>query len=128
MTPFFSCQLLHRGILRLGGEDRRAFLQVLISNDVNLCLPGQAIFAALLTPQGKFLHDLFLVDAGDCFLIDCESARANDLLKRLGAYKLRAKVTLENTVPEYDVWAVGGNGNRKSETGIFYTDPRLPTL
>jgi folate-binding protein YgfZ len=109
MTSAFSCQLAHRGIIRIGGEDRRAFLQGLISNDINLCVPGKAIYAALLTPQGKFLHDMFVIDNGDHFLADCESARADDLLKRLGTYKLRAKVMLENATQEFDVWAGWNN-------------------
>src|SRR5665213_3656111 len=101
--PEIKATLLEsRGIVRIGGADRRAFLQGLISNDIELCQPGQPIYATFLTPQGKFLHDMFIVDTGENFLIDCESARADDFLKRLCAYKLRAKVALENAVDEYD--------------------------
>ncbi|HUY68139.1 MAG TPA: folate-binding protein [Alphaproteobacteria bacterium] len=102
-------------MIRLGGLDRRAFLQGLISNDIDLCQPGRAIFAALLTPQGKFLHDMFIVDAGEDFLIDCEAARAGDLLKRFAAHKLRAKVTLADAAAEFNIWA--GFSNREPEAG-----------
>jgi folate-binding protein YgfZ len=116
-----ACLLSHRGAIRVGGDDRRAFLQGLISNDIELCAPERAIYAALLTPQGKFLHDLFVVDAGDAFLIDCEAERANDLLQRLTAYKLRVKVTLENVGDAYEIWSfpMGLQG---------IPDPRLPAL
>lgn len=113
--------LSHRGVLRIGGEDRRVFLQGLISNDIGLCTPEKPIYAALLTPQGKFLHDLFIYDAGDALLVDCEAARADDLLQRLSTYKLRAKVTLENLSGQKQVWAF-------REDGAGLPDPRLPAL
>jgi folate-binding protein YgfZ len=127
MTGFFSCQLANRGILRLGGADRRAFLQGLISNDIELCTKERAIYAALLTPQGKFLHDLFIIEDSDEFLIDCEAARMDDLLTRLKAYTLRAKITLEDAREEFAVWAIQ---NQKPKTGnqIIFSDPRLPAL
>jgi folate-binding Fe-S cluster repair protein YgfZ len=124
MTKPLICQLPDRGVLRLGGDDRRSFLQGLISNDIALCQPGKPIYAALLTPQGKFLHDMFAIDNGDDFLIDCESVRADDLLKRLRAHKLRAKVTFENVSNAFAVWASWSGDTPKD----FYTDPRLSTL
>jgi len=127
MASFFSCQLANRGVVRLGGEDRRTFLQGLISNDIELATPERAIYAALLTPQGKFLHDLFIIDKDDDFLIDCEATRAGDLLKRLGAYKLRAKVTLADAREEYEVWAARDQDSGFGIQGIF-VDPRLPKL
>src|SRR5262249_39286517 len=99
--------------------------QGLISNDIGLCTEGRAIYAALLTPQGKFLHDLFVVESDDVFLIDCEAARAEDLLTRLKAYKLSAKVAFENAANAFDVWA-SWNG---TVIGKFhFPDPRLPEL
>jgi folate-binding protein YgfZ len=109
-------------MIRIGGDDRRAFLQGLISNDINLCLSDKPIYAALLTPQGKFLHDMFIVDIGDAFLVDCEGDRADDLLKRFSQYKLRAKVTLENVSAAYDVWAMGNN----LEVGVSRSDQQTP--
>lgn len=123
-----STQLLNRGAIRIGGEDRRMFLQGLISNDIELCTPGQPIYAALLTPQGKFLHDLFIIDMGEAFLADCESGRADDLLKRLAMYKLRAQVTLEKT--GHEVWAVCNDGSTLAMPGedTVFIDPRLSVL
>ena len=106
MDANFACLLENRGVIGLGGPDRHAFLQGLISNDIDLCTAARAIYAALLTPQGKFLHDLFMIEDGEEFLIDCEAARAEDLIKRLAAYKLRAKITLRDMRrQEFDVWA-----------------------
>ena len=116
-----ACQLSHRGVLRVNGNDRHSFLQGLLSNDIAHCTPQTPIYAALLTAQGKFLHDMFVYDMGGHFLIDCEAERADDLLHKLNAYKLRAKVTLENMSDQFHVWAFpqGGNG---------LPDPRLELL
>jgi len=113
--------LTQRGVLCVAGADRQAFLQGLISNDITRCTPQASLYAALLTPQGKFLHDFFIYDAGDFFLIDCESDRADDLLQRLRAYKLRAKVTVEDMSDAYEVWIF-------PEGSEGLVDPRLSTL
>jgi folate-binding protein YgfZ len=84
-----------------------------------------AIYAALLTPQGKFLHDLFIIEQEDSFLIDCEAARAEDLISRLTAYKLRSKTVLENLATLFDVWAIW-NGDYAGP--LSFIDPRLPEL
>lgn len=117
--------LPRRGVLRLEGEDRGAFLQGLISNDIALCQPAQPLYAALLTPQGKFLHDLFIFDDDGAFLIDCESDRADDLMKRLRMYKLRAKITLEDARTTHKILAAWGDGLAPDG---FLPDPRLPAL
>ncbi len=83
-----------RAALEIGGPDRVDFLQGLITNDVAKMTRNEAIYAALLTAQGQFLHDLFLANRGDSFLLDGEAARISDLIRRLTIYKLRAKVTL----------------------------------
>ncbi len=130
-----ASRLTNRSVIEVGGEERRAFLQGLISNDMNDCMPGQAIYAALLTPQGKFLHDLFIIDSEKYFLIDCESARVEDLIKRLLRYKLRSKITIENKTVIYDCWALWKDADlsafvEKTNTpnSLFYVDPRLPEL
>jgi len=126
MTEILTCQLTNRGILRIGGEHRHVFLQGLISNDINLCTADHALYATLLTPQGKFLHDMFVTDGGDHFLIDCERDRVDDLLKRLMAFKLRAKVTFENVTDRFDVWATWGHAIPTKPH--WHEDPRFPAL
>ena len=60
-----SAWLPHRSVIAVGGPDRVEFLQGLISNDTTKVAPGRAIWAALLTPQGRFLNDMFVADGGD---------------------------------------------------------------
>jgi len=130
-----------RGVLAIGGEDRAAFLQGLVSADVRAVSPGRAAYSLFLTPQGKFLHDFFVIDGGDVLLLDAEGPRAADLLRRLKPYKLRSKVTLEDRTPAHLVAALTGpdalsrlglpaepGAARPFAGGVVYTDPRLPAL
>ncbi len=85
-----------RTILRLTGADAREFLQGLVTNDVARLDQG-LVYAALLTPQGKYLSDFFLVPQPDAILIDLPADQAADVLKRITLYKLRAQVAIEET-------------------------------
>lgn len=87
---------MSRSIFRLSGEDTRDFLQGLVTNDVTRLDEG-LVYAALLTPQGKYLADFFLVPDGTDVLLDVDASLAAMLLPRLTMYKLRAKVTIEAT-------------------------------
>src|SRR6056297_1727009 len=79
-----------RACLRSTGADARAVLQGVVTNDVGRLAPGHAVYAALLTPQGKYLFDFFLVDEGSGdILIDVAAERAEALAKRLRMYCLR---------------------------------------
>lgn len=120
----------NRGVVRVGGADAEEFLQGLVSNDVAKAEPDKAVYAALLTPQGKFLHDFFVLRSDEDFLLDCDGERRADLLQRLKRYKLRAKVDLAD---ETDVWRVAvawgeGDAPEWDETVLAYPDPRLAAL
>lgn len=115
-----------RGILRVSGPDARSFLQGMISNDIMKVTRDRAIWAALLTPQGKFLHEFFTAtdrgaSDGEALLLDCEKARRDDLRRRLSLYKLRAKVTVEDVADGFVVAALFGAG--ALDTLGLSTDP-----
>jgi folate-binding protein YgfZ len=139
-SPFYAL-LPDRGVLEIAGADRVTFLQGLVSNDVRRVGPGRAIYAALLTPQGKYLHDFFLVGHGEVILLDGERARLPDLLRRLSMFKLRAKVALADVSDRHAIAVAFGDGARAGlglpeepgaaapfAGGIGYTDPRLIEL
>ena len=84
-----------RHILEITGTDARSFLQGLVTNDVDKLDQG-LVYAALLTPQGKYLADFFMVPAGDAILIDVDRSLAKMLKMRLTMYKLRADVTISD--------------------------------
>lgn len=99
----------HRAVLAIAGDDRRTFLQGLITNDIARVTGATTAYAALLTPQGKFLHDMFIGEMGDTLLIEAEAARLTDLRTRLSRFRLRAKVTLAE-VDDFAVAAAFGPG------------------
>ncbi len=115
--------LADRAVICLLGDDRRSFLQGLITQDVAHLDQGHAIFAALLTPQGKILFDFFVADCGDAVLIDCDAGSADELIKRLKLYKLRAKVDIERA-PRF---SVGVSASKPTEHSHF-EDPRHSAL
>jgi tRNA-modifying protein YgfZ len=112
-----------RAVIELGGEDRVTFLQGLVSNDVAEAAPGRAVWAALLTPQGKYLADFFICADGDRLLLDAEQAQVPSLLQRLGRFRLRSKVTLQiaSALSVYTAW-----DGVPEVAGIMAPDPRLP--
>jgi folate-binding protein YgfZ len=121
--------LPHRGVIAVLGPDRVEFLQGLISNDTTKVTPGHAIWAALLTPQGRFLNDMFVVDGGnDTLLLETERERAPALAKKLSLYKLRSKVTVEDRSAAIEVAAVFGAAAPPLADSIAFADPRLPEL
>lgn len=109
-----------RTIFRLTGDDARDFLQGLVTNDVKKLDQG-LVYAALLTPQGKYMADFFLVPDGANILIDVSSDLAAMLFQRLSMYKLRAQVTLEKT----DLTVKRGTGDLPDGA---YVDPRHPDM
>jgi folate-binding protein YgfZ len=119
-----------RAVLALGGAEAGDFLQGLITNDMASCADGRAIYATLLTPQGKILFDFFVVaDSKDQLLIDCAAAHAADLTKRLKLYRLRAKVEIASR-PELAVAALWGDGDASKifHEIVRFADPRQPAL
>jgi tRNA-modifying protein YgfZ len=97
-----------RSVVAIGGPDRIKFLQGLTTNDVRRLAPDRALYAGFLTGQGKLLCDVFLIEDGDRVLIDIASSLADDFVKRLTAFKLRAAVDIGKTVPGLAVAALWG--------------------
>lgn len=124
MPPAKIALLQDRGVVSVTGADAAKLLQGLITNDVDAIADGGAIFAGLLSPQGKILFDFFVVKAGDAYLIDVARDKAGDLVKRLTMYKLRADAAIADLSNRYAVIAGwGGNGPAKS-----FADPRTAEL
>ena len=126
-----AAMLEDRGVISVSGEDATSFLQGLLTNDVERLQPSEARYAALLTPQGKILFDMIVVRApGEepSYLIECSAAQAADLAKRLGFYKLRAKVAVADVSADRAVAAFWGDEPPSVAEGLLYADPRDPRL
>jgi folate-binding protein YgfZ len=120
----FLALLPERGVIAVSGTDRVAFLQGLVSNDVAAARPGEAVWAALLTPQGKWFADFFIVAESGRLLLECERASAPAILDRLTRFRLRSKVQLQDCSDTYAVCAAWGDG-APSADGLIVRDPRL---
>lgn len=118
-----TLHLERRGVLRLSGKDCRTLLQGLITNDLGKLGPGAPLYAALLTPQGKYLFDFFILEDGDDLLLDCEADLKEALIQRLTFYKLRADVTISDVSDEFQVYVFPANLEKWTERSV-YTDPR----
>ena len=92
-----------RGILYINGQDVKEFLQNLITNNIEKVTDEMSCFAALLTPQGKYLFDFLIVKHKTGYFLDCEKSNINELFKQLTLYKLRSKVEILNLSNEFVV-------------------------
>ncbi|MFN4283898.1 MAG: YgfZ/GcvT domain-containing protein [Alphaproteobacteria bacterium] len=126
-----------RGVLAISGADARPFLQNLVTNDIAKVQPGQAIYAALLTPNGRYLHDFFVVEMDDVLFLDVAKKKLDDLRERLTKYRLRSKVEIDDVSFLFRVIAMLGDGPHDSQAlhgfegrggpfanGFCYVDPR----
>ncbi len=109
--------LVDRALVRLSGDDVRAFLQGLVTNDVLGPLP---VWAGLLTPQGKALFDFLVWEDGEDILLDCEKTEAAALAKRLTMYRLRRPIVIEIDSSLAVHWSL--------QEGQGVSDPRDPGL
>jgi len=120
-----------RGVVKVTGEDARNFLNGLVTTDLTQLAPGLGRFGALLTPQGKIIVDFLITEApsghGGGFLIDCPRPLAKGLADKLGFYKLRAKVAVENLSDSLGVIAAWG-GEPAMKPDLAFADPRDAVL
>ncbi len=129
-----TCVLLsNRSVLRITGNDRLSFLQSLVSNDLTQLSPEKALYTLLLTPQGKFQDDFFVVAQGEALFLTPEREEAEALKNRLSLYKLRSHVTLDLL----DTWHLGSHPVPsalpcgtvlREHPFIEFVDPRLSAL
>ena len=120
-----------RGVVKVSGEGARDFLNGLVTTNIDLVQPGLGRFGALLTPQGKIVVDFLITEApsghGGGFLIDCPRALAQGLADKLGFYKLRAKVVVENLSDSLGVLAAW-DGDPAVKPDLAFADPRNTAL
>ena len=128
-TPTSSriARLDRRGVVTVAGPEAEKFLNDLVTADVSATTSGRAAYAGLLTPQGKVLFDFVVFRGDDGFLIDVLREKAAELAKRLGFYRLRAKVTIADRSEDLHVLA-GWGGAAPQSDGIVAPDPRLADL
>lgn len=118
-----------RALIALGGPDWRDFLQGLITQDVETLAPGEARFGALLTPQGRLLYDLFVVERDGGAWLDVEAEHRDAIIQRLTMYRLRAKVEIAaDDTPVGILFSNPGGSAAAPDDPRWVRDPRLPEL
>ena len=85
-----------RGLVSITGEDANNFLQNIITNDIEKVNSSASIFAALLTPQGKYLFEFFLIKSKNGYLLDCDNKFTNEIIDYLSKYKLKSKIEIRD--------------------------------
>lgn len=116
-------QLEDRKILRIGGPDAATFLQNIFTNDIRKVSGDVLQYNLLLTPQGQVLHDVFIFFRDNAYFLDVETARVEDLLKRLKIFKLRAQIEISETGLHVIAGTEGMKDPRHTKLGHrLYTD------
>lgn len=128
LTNFPPEKLANRAVTALTGDGVLPFLHNILTCDVENLVQGQIAYGALLSPQGKILHDIFIHHAGDAILIDGDRALRDDLIAKLKLYRLRAKFDIS---PRDDLDVVAGAGEafdpRHRSLGRRSVMPKMPT-
>lgn len=122
--------LPHRSVLRLTGDDVAVFLNSLLTNSTLNMHKSEARYAALLTPQGKIISDMFVIKADDAlYFIDLPQVTSAEVLKKLRLYKLRADVAIDDVSAQYGVGVtLKGEQGDISQVALVYADPRCDQM
>ncbi len=131
----------NRGLISIKGEDAKEFLQNIITNDINKVSESNSVFSALLSPQGKYLYEFFVIKKNDEFFLDCDGNSVKDLINHLLKYKIRSKVEINNISSKYVIGIISFENFKiiQNELGInkftlnyrespIFVDPRNEDL
>lgn len=113
--------------MRLDGPDRRSFLQGLLTNDIQALAPGSSCYAALLTPQGRMIADMHVLETGDFLLLDVARDGAPSLGQRLDQSIFTEDVTVRDASSEHRRIALAGPKARPALEEMLRCDPRANT-
>ena len=120
--------LKDRDIISVSGSDSASFLQNVITNDIDKLNESSSLYSALLTPQGKYLYDFFILKREKNYLIDCESETAENLLSCFQKYKLNANIEFKNITSDNSVAIIAYKKFQQIQKNdivdIVFSDPR----
>ncbi len=128
---FYYCAIEDRATLQVSGSDAMTFLQGIVTNDVPLLDHKPGLFAAMLSAQGKFLYDFFMVAYQDGVLIDLEADVLDDVIKKFKLYRLRSRVDIHDVSSQWQAYALWGKHLTQAfipTEALHMLDPRLNAL
>ena len=124
--------LKDRGLISVIGDDAKEFLQNIITNDIEKVNQNNSIFSALLSPQGKYLHEFFIIHTDRGYFLDCDNRSKEDLIANLSKYKLRSKIKLEDLSNDYVIGIISAkkfkeiqSENKRPTNTILYRESPL---
>jgi len=133
--------LNERGFIQINGDEAKDFLQNIVTNDIEKITTNFSIFSSILTPQGKYLYEFFILKQTDGYLLECEKNVTQEIIKILNFYKLRSKINLTDVSKKYNIIVISlekfkelsKNESIKGSTLIYngdlmYIDPRNQNL
>ena len=119
---------IYSKFLDISGEDSSEFLQGLITNDINKCKDGKPIYACLLTPQGKFSSDFFIIKYLNHYIIEIHEKYFDSFYSKLKIYKLRSKVEFKENTDLLSLIIFSKHNPLFGKNTIFFDDPRNNNL
>ena len=90
-----------RGFIQVAGLEAKYFLQNIVTNDIEKVTSSSTVFSSILTPQGKYLYEFFVLKLKDGYLLECEKKITAEIIKLLNFYKLRSKVDFIDLSEKY---------------------------
>ena len=125
MTTSNYVNLIDSQFISISGDDRKDFLQGLITNDINKCNSNTPIYSCFLSPQGKFIADFFIADREKNYLIEIHKKFMSGFLDKLKIYKLRSKITINDNEDFESLVILENNNLLQSNNDIInFIDPR----
>ena len=98
--------LENRGLISISGDDAKEYLQNIITNDINKISATNSLFSALLSPQGKYLFEFFVIKSSNGYYLDCDNKVTEELLNNLSKYKLRSEVEIKDLSKEFVIGVI----------------------
>ena len=120
-----------RGFIQVTGLEAKDFLQNIVTNDIEKVTNNSTVFSSILTPQGKYLFEFFVLKLKDSYLLECEKKSSAEIIKLLNFYKLRSKVDFIDLSEKYVAAVVSlekfkemnGSDLSKGNTRSYGDDP-----
>ncbi len=120
-----------RGLISISGKDAREYLQNIITNDINKVSETSSVFSALLSPQGKYLFEFFVIKSNNGYFLDCYNKTTEELIKNLAKYKLRSQIEIKDMSSEFLIGIISldkfkeiqNNEKNKASTILYKESP-----
>ena len=82
-------------IIKVHGKNIDNFFQNIITNDINNLNSENPIYTAMLSPQGKYLYDFFIIKEENFFLLEANTNSVNSLVDEIKRYDIRNDISIE---------------------------------